>query len=156
MSALPATGIKTFVKDIRESAKDPDPEVRIAGIWALAGYGENKLISQMTDMLRDPVERVRRETAAVIGSHGSPAAMTELKRIITDKNEVNPVKSAAVYGLGASKRDESINILVDTLEDPELRSITIKALALKTNSNEIVLLIELFKDASPQMPGIYF
>ncbi len=151
MSALPVTGLKKFVKVIKDSAKDPDPDVRIAGIWALAGYGETKLISQMTDMLRDPVERVRRETASVIAEYGTPSAMEELKAVLSDENEVLPVKSAAVYGFGKSGRTESINILVDFMEDPELRPLIIKALSGKTAKGEIRLMVELFKDAAPQL-----
>ena len=151
LSSLPATGLKKFVKDIREAANEPDPEVRIASIWALAGYGETKLISQMTDGLRDPVERVRRETAAVIAEYGSDSALSELKKIITDDNEVMPVKSAAIYGLGKSNRNESINILVDILSDSELRELATTAISEKVSKSEIRQLIELFKDASPQL-----
>ena len=65
----------------------------------------------MTDMLRDPVERVRRETADVIAGYGTPAAMEELKKLLTDENKVLPVKTAAVHGFGVSGRDESVKIL---------------------------------------------
>jgi HEAT repeat protein len=151
ISALPPTGIKKFIGSIRDSAKDSDPDVRTAGIWALAGYGEVKILSQMTSILRDPVERVRRETAEVIATYGTPAALEELRKIITDKNEVEPVKVAAVYGLGHSPREESIAILVDRLNDEQLRENVIKALAFKKDVKELRQLIELFKDASPQL-----
>ncbi len=151
ISALPATGLKQFINDIREAAKDPDPEVRISSIWALAGYGETKLISQMTDMLRDPVERVRRESAAVIAEYGTPSALEVLKKVIADENEVYPVKAAAVYGFGESGRDESIRILIDTLEDDELRASATAALAKKTTAGGLKRMTELFKDASPQL-----
>jgi HEAT repeat protein len=151
MSALPATGLKMFVKDIKDAAGDPDPEVRIASIWALAGYGEVKLISAMTDMLRDPVERVRKETAEVIAGYGTVSAMEELKNLLTDDNEVLPVKTAAIHGFGVSEREESIKILVDVLEIEELRPFVITALSKKTSRSEIKLLTELFKDAAPQL-----
>ena len=151
LSSLPATGLKKFVKDVKEASKDPDPEVRIASIWALAGYGETKLISQMTDGLRDPVERVRRETAAVIAQYGSENAMLELNKIINDINEVLPVKSAAIHGLGRSERIESIKLLVDILSDDELRSLATSAISEKISKPEIKQLIELFKDAAPQL-----
>ena len=151
ISSLPATGLRNFIREVKESANDPDPEVRIASIWALAGYGETKLISQMTDMLRDPVARVRQETAEVIAGYGSPAAMEELAKLLTDENEVLPVKSAAIHGFGRSKRTESIRILVTALEDSELRPLSIMALTGKTSKQEIRILIELFKDAAPQL-----
>ncbi|HAK46466.1 MAG TPA: hypothetical protein DCO79_11180 [Spirochaeta sp.] len=151
LSSLPATGLKKFVKDVKEASKDPDPEVRIASIWALAGYGEIKLISQMTDGLRDPVERVRRETAAVIAEYGTETAMAQLKKLLTDSNEVLPVKSAAIHGFGQSRREESIKILVDVLSDADLRPLSSSALAQKVSKNEIRRLVELFKDAAPQL-----
>jgi HEAT repeat protein len=151
MSALPATGLKKFVKVIQESANDPDPEVRISSIWALAGYGEIKTISAMTDMLRDPIERVRRETAEVIAGYGTPTAMEELRKLLLNENEVLPVKSAAIHGFGASDREESIKILVDFLENGELRTDIIMALSGKTTKREIRILTELFKDAAPQL-----
>ncbi|MBI9107705.1 MAG: HEAT repeat domain-containing protein [Spirochaetales bacterium] len=151
ISALPSTGIKRFITEIKDSSKDPDPDVRAAGIWALAGYGEIKLLSQMTSMLRDPVERVRRETAEVIASYGTPAALLELEKIIEDENEVMPVKAAAIYGLGHSPRVESIAILVDILQNDELRQEAVQALSLKKSLNELKALIELFKDSPPQL-----
>ncbi|MDC7228043.1 MAG: HEAT repeat domain-containing protein [Spirochaetales bacterium] len=151
LSSLPSTGLKTFIKDVKEASKDPDPEVRIASIWALAGYGEIKLISQMTDGLRDPVERVRRETAAVISRYGTETALNELGKLLKDPNEVYPVKTAAVYGLGRSDRPESTKILVDGLNDQELRQPASEALASKITKQEIRLLVELFKDAAPQL-----
>jgi HEAT repeat protein len=151
MSSLPATGLKSFVKDIREAANDPDPEVRISSIWALAGYEEIKTISSMTDMLRDPVERVRRESAEVIAGYGTPAAMEELKKLLKNKNEVLPVKKAAIYGFGVSNREESIKILVDSLVDGEIRTAVIEALSSKTSKADIKLLTEILKDAAPQL-----
>ena len=151
MAALPATGIKRFLTEIKEAAKDPDPDVRIAGIRALADYGDIKSLSSMTPMLRDPVERVRRDCAEVISSYGTPAALNELKNIITDENEVYPVKSAAVYGLGMSKRDESIPILVDILNDKDLQAEATAALSVKTRKGDLRIMTELFKDAAPHL-----
>ena len=151
MTALPATGIKKFISDIRDAASDPDPDVRIASIRALADYGEFKTISGMTSMLRDPVERVRRNCAEVIASFGTPSSLSDLKSIITDENEVYPVKAAAIFGLGRSERDDSVHILVDVLGDQELRENTIAALALKNNKGSLRIMTELFKDAAPQL-----
>jgi len=54
-----AKEVKEFLKPIKEALHDSDPDVRIASIWALADYGEGKVLGQAVEMLRDPVERVR-------------------------------------------------------------------------------------------------
>ncbi len=151
ISSLPATGMTSFVKTIKDAAGDSDPEVRIAGVRALAGFGETKVIGQMTAMLRDPVERVRMESAEVIAASGPAAALTELEKIIKDPNEVDPVKKAAVIGLGYSEREESVGILVNLLKDPDLADTAVQALSVKKPGKLLKLLLEYFKDASPEV-----
>ncbi|MDC7125667.1 MAG: HEAT repeat domain-containing protein [Spirochaetales bacterium] len=151
MNALPATGIKDFITEIEAAAQDPDPDIRIASIRSLGDFGETQLLNKMTSMLRDPIERVRKEAAKVIAEHGTVDAIKKLEEILSDDNEVLPVKTAAVYGLGQSEKPEAIKILVEYLEDAELRKSVITALSRKTSEEELKLLVELFKDAAPQL-----
>ncbi|NOY09576.1 MAG: HEAT repeat domain-containing protein [Spirochaetes bacterium] len=155
IAALPATGSKEFIKEIRNSLNDSDPDVRIACAWALADFGDYRSLNQALDMLRDPVERVREEAARVIGSVGQKEAVSGLKKILTDKNEVLSVKESAVNGLARSSSLESINILIDAVEsDKSLRDPVIRALSFKRKEKEIKSLIEHFKDAGPELKDI--
>lgn len=152
ITALPATGNKDFIKEIKNSMNDSDPDVRIACVWALADFGDYRSLNQTTDMLRDPVDRVREEAAHVIGSFGKAEALAKLKKILLDKNEVLPVKESAIKGLARSSSIESIDILTDTAEvDSELKKQISLGLSKKRNEKEIKRIIEHFKDADPEL-----
>jgi HEAT repeat protein len=149
---LPATKNETFIKEIRASLKDFDPDVRVAAIKALLGFGEIKLLNQETSMLHDPVERVRFATAEVSARHGNAAALEILKSITTDPNETDIVKAGVIAGLGQATNAEGITILVSVLDSiDEFREHAEKALAKRTAKKDITRLIEIFKDAEPQL-----
>ncbi|MDR0313418.1 MAG: HEAT repeat domain-containing protein, partial [Treponema sp.] len=155
---LPATKNESFIKEIRSSLKDFDPDVRVAAIKALLGFGEIKLLNQETSMLHDPVERVRLATAEVIARHGNAAALEILKNIIVDPNETDVVKAGGIAGLGQATNAEGISILVSVLDSAdsaystdEFREQAEKALTKRSTKRDILRLIEIFKDAEPQL-----
>ena len=152
ITVLPVIKNESFSKEIKASLKDVDPDVRVAAIKALLGFGEIRLLNQETSMLRDPVERVRVATAEVIAKHGNAAAMEILKKITTDENETDTVKISVIAGLGQSTSAEGIPILVNVLDSSdEFREYAVKALAQRTTKRDITKLIEIFKDAEPQL-----
>jgi HEAT repeat protein len=152
ITILPATKNEKFIKEIRSSLKDVDPDVRVAAIKALLGFGEIKLLNQETSMLHDPVERVRHATAEVIARHGNAAALEILKTVTTDPNETEIVKAGVIAGLGQAEGSEGIPILISVLDSQnEFREKAVKALAMRTSKRDIVQLIEIFKDAEPQL-----
>ena len=152
ISILPITQNVTFLKEIRASLKDIDPDVRVAAIKALLGFGEIKLLNQETSMLRDPVERVRLATAEVIAMHGNESAMEILKNILIDPNETDIVKIGVITGLGQSKGIDGIPVLVSVLDaQEELREYAEKALSSRISKRDISQLIEIFKDAEPPL-----
>jgi HEAT repeat protein len=152
ISILPIVKNDSFMKDVRSSLKDVDPDVRVAAIKALLGFGELRLLNQETSMLHDPVERVRLATAQVISEHGNPAAMEILNNTILDPNENDVVKAGVITGLGKSSNMEGIRILVSVLDSmSELRDTAEKALAMRISKRDITQLIEIFKDAEPNL-----
>ena len=154
ISILPATKNTGFLKEIRSSIKDVDPDVRVAAIKALLGFGEIKLLNQETSMLHDPVERVRLATAEVIARHGNTAALEILKNTINDPNETDSVKTGVIKGLGQAASAEGIPILVSVLDSDsmnEFRKDAEEALSNRTSKRDITQLIEIFKDAEPQL-----
>ena len=164
ITILPVTKNEKFLKEIRSSLKDVDPDVRVAAIKSLLRFGEIKLLNQETSMLHDPIERVRVTTADVISRHGNAAAMEILKKIISDPNETSVVKLSVIAGLGQSTSAEGIDILVSVLDPSsdfsaensadntaELRECAVKALAMRVTRRDITQLIEIFRDAEPQM-----
>ncbi|MCL2599646.1 MAG: HEAT repeat domain-containing protein, partial [Treponema sp.] len=152
MTILPVVKNASFLKEIRTSLKDVDPDVRVAAIKALLGFGEIKLLNQETSMLRDPIERVRLATVEVIARHGNAAAMEILKTITTDENETDAVKIGVILGLGQAVNADGIPILIDVLDSmDEFRSHAETALAMRTSRKDINTLLETFKDAEPQL-----
>jgi len=152
ISILPVIKNDSFMKEIRASLKDVDPDVRVAAIKALLGFGEIKLLNQETSMLHDPVERVRLATAEVIARHGNNAAIEILKNITVDPNETEVVKIGVIAGLGQAANAEGIPILVSVLDSQdEFREYAVKALSMRTAKRDITQLIEIFKDAEPQL-----
>jgi HEAT repeat protein len=152
IAALPSTGKSGFLKQIRDAVADADPDVRVAAVWALAGFDDKRSLGQASDKLRDPVERVRSEAARALGAHGGEQVVKQLKGIVTDENEVDTVKAAAVRGLGASSLKSSVDILVDALEQGgDLESAAVSALASKRGHRDIEAIVNHMKDAEPAL-----
>jgi len=152
ISILPVVKNDSFMKEIRTALKDVDPDVRVAAIKSLLEFGEIKLLNQETSMLHDPVERVRLATAEVIARHGNEVAIEILKNITVDPNETEVVKMGVIAGLGQAANAEGIPILVSVLDSQEeFRELAEKALSNRTTKRDITQLIEIFKDAEPQL-----
>ena len=153
ISAIPATGIKDFLKPIREALDDADPEVRRASVWALLEYGDQRSIKGSLDLLRDPVERVRMEAAQALASKGSASILDDFSAILADENEVESVKLAALDGLGRSEEVKSVDVLVNYLKQrpEELPEAVKDALARKKDTKQIKKLIVHLKDAGPEL-----
>ncbi|MFP4408958.1 MAG: HEAT repeat domain-containing protein [Spirochaetaceae bacterium] len=152
IAALPATGKKAFLNEIKKALEDADPDVRIAATWSLVEYDETRALTQAAEMLRDPLERVRLNVARAVGQSGGKAALDKLKETLFDENEVNAVKRAAIQGLVAAQTPKSTDMLVDKLEeDKELQQELKEGLSHSTESATMKRLIERFKDGSPAL-----
>ncbi len=152
IAAMPATGKKTFLAEIRKALDDADPDVRIAATWSLVDYEETRAVNQAAAMLRDPVERVRQNVAKALAVGGGRSALDALRAAIADENEVDVVKQAVIDGLSASTQPEAVDILVDVLasDSPHQEDAGL-SLAGKTDPGSIKRLIEHFKDAEPSL-----
>jgi HEAT repeat protein len=153
ISAVPATGIKEFLKPIRDAVSDADPEVRRASVWALLEYGDQKSVKSALDLLRDPVERVRKEAARALASRGTPSVLEHFEEILADENEVEQIKEASIEGLAVSQQPESVDLLVDRLRAraEELTEACKTALAQKHDHKQVKRIIERLKDADPDL-----
>ena len=152
IAALPATGKKTFLPEIKKALGDADPDVRIAATWSLVEYDESRSLTQAAEMLRDPLERVRSNVARAIGIGGTKGALKSLQEVLSDENEVDSVKLAAIQGLAAACKPDTTDMLVDALENgEELQEEIIDGLAHLNDAKCLRQLIERFKDASPAL-----
>ena len=152
ITILPIVKNDSFMKELQAALKDVDPDVRITAIKSLLGFGEIKLLNQEASMLRDPVERVRRATVEVIARHGNQAEIEILKNIMADPNETGDVKSGVIDGLGQAVNAEGIPLLVSVLDtQEEFREQAVKALSMRTSKRDLTQLVEIFRDAEPQL-----
>jgi HEAT repeat protein len=152
LTILPELDNRDFMKEIRDGLRDPDPDLRIAAIRALLTFGEIKLINQETSMLRDPIERVRLAAAACLGQCGNPGAMGMLKTIMADPHETGGVKRNIIAGLGLSHSPESLRFLADLMEGTgEFPEDLAAALRRRTGKRDILQLVEIFKDGTPDL-----
>lgn len=151
IASLPGTGKQAFLKQIRAGLSDADPEVRIASVWALVQFDDTRSLNQAQDRLRDPVERVRVQTARALGANGSDTVLKSFSGLLSDENEVDVVKQAAIIGLGESENINAVDILFDELEErSDFDEEAIAALARKRSAASLKRMIELMKDASPK------
>lgn len=150
IAALPATGTKAFLSDVKAALRGADPDVRVASARALAGFHEGKaLASGGLDLLRDPVERVRVAAAAALASEGGAAVIGGLKAVLDDQNEVEEVKRSLIAGLGRAGDPGSLDLLIDTLGTREdLQEELLAAIAGRTTKRDLERAVERFKDAT--------
>jgi len=152
ISALPATGKSEFLPAIRKAFKDADPDVRIACVWAIVEYDDTKSLVAAFSMLRDPLARVRSEAARAIGTFGAQGSLEKLREVLFDGNEIEVVKLAVIEGLSVSRHLSAIDILLTcAFRENTYRQSIVKAVAVKTEKNQIVKLIEEFKNTEPVM-----
>ncbi len=151
--AVPATGVKEFLKPIRDAIGDADPEVRRAAVWALLEYGDQKSIRSSVDLLRDPVERVRIEAAHALGSGGSDSVLESFSEILGDEHEVDTVKAAVIEGLSKSKSVKAVDILASVLKDypDQFGERAMEGLSQFRETKQIKRMIEKLKDADADL-----
>jgi len=148
IAVLPAAGINSFTKEIREGLSDADPNVRIACLRALFDSGEIKASGPALALLRDPVEYVRLEAAKIAGMKSTEKFLETLETVLNNENESDSVRIAAMEGLAVSDNPGSVAAMVKYLnKEDSLQIQMVEAMAKKTDRKSIVTLIENFKDS---------
>lgn len=153
IAALPATGDDRFFDHIRNILKDVDPEVRIAGIWALTEFEGVEWSEEDYAILRDPVARVREEAARALGTVASQPMLKAMESRLADPDEPASVKTAIIEGLAHSQAPASVDILVGGLDRDgnQFRDEIVNALSRKTSGGQLGRLFEHLKDAAPPL-----
>ncbi len=152
IASLPGADKKVFLKEIRDALKDAEPDVRISALMALADFDDMKSVNQAFNMMRDPVERVRIAAAKTFGTFGTPANIKRFRELLSDENEVESVKLAALKGLSTSLHPEAVDVLVKFMdEDTEFSDAAANALSSLTHKKAVMRLVENMKDAEPTL-----
>lgn len=113
-------GVK-YVDRLTPLLSDPDPRVRANAIQALAGAQDPALVQKLRPLLQDPSMRARVNTILTIAAIQGVSAVLEWLPLIRDLAHGEPsARSAAAYALGRLPVDQSMDLLTDLLNDPDL------------------------------------
>jgi HEAT repeat protein len=93
---------------------DPDPTIRVAAAHAIESLPGPDAVTQLTPLLQDKLEFVRREAAYALGETRSPAATGPLTQLLTQDKE-SSVRAAAAHALGRIRDESAVPALVQTL-----------------------------------------
>ncbi|PKL08950.1 MAG: hypothetical protein CVV51_06375 [Spirochaetae bacterium HGW-Spirochaetae-7] len=153
LAALPSTGDRSFMAEVKAGLGDADPEVRSAAVRALAAFQEDKaLTSGGMDLLRDPVERVRVAAVAALAEAGGPAVVKKLSDVLDDANEMDEVKASLIRGLGRAGNQASLDLLIDELGTREQWTDELgAALSSRLSTKDLTRILERFKDATGEL-----
>ena len=150
IAALPETECKSFLPEIKRALMNSNPEVRIAAVWALTDYNKGELLSSCFNLLRDPVEHVRKEVGKTLGTIANQETILVLRKTLFDKNESLPVKTAVLHGLGVSDSMKAIDIILLKLEENiELVEESIITLSKKDSQEEIIKILNFMDKTTP-------
>ncbi|TFG84856.1 MAG: hypothetical protein E4H20_01965 [Spirochaetales bacterium] len=153
LAALPSTGDRSFMSDVKASLRDADPDVRSAAVRALADFQEEKaLTAGGMDLLRDPVERVRITAAAALAQAGGVAVAEKLAAVLDDDNEMDEVKASLIKGLGRATDQASLDLLVNELGTRERWMAELgSALSSRSSKKDLARILERFKDVTGEL-----
>ncbi|WP_028974995.1 HEAT repeat domain-containing protein [Spirochaeta cellobiosiphila] len=152
LKALPSSLKKHFTKQIKDGLGNPDPEVREASIGSLVDLGDSKSLLTATQLLRDPIEKVRRKAARMIGEYATNKAIEELMSLIEDENETEEVIRMAISGITYNKDPKLMDPLISLMESSQDKGIIVQEeLERIESSPHLAYLVKTFKDADPSL-----
>ncbi len=147
IALVPKIGAPGFLDQVRAALDDADPLVRIASVFALVEMQDTRSYNQALQLLRDPVEEVRSETARALGLTGRKAVLDKMGKVFFDANEVPQVKRAVITGASASRNHRATDLLVDFLERDRSHAPLVKdELREHTGGKNVQVLIDRMKD----------
>jgi HEAT repeat protein len=102
--------------------EDSDPRVRSNVVEALAAAEDPSLLEKLRPLLQDPSTRARVNTVLTIASiQGVAGALESLPLIRELASGDTTARSTATYALGRLPLEQSMDLLAELLNDPELR-----------------------------------
>ena len=121
-SALGRRAGARYVDRLTPLLSDPDPRVRANVVEALAMAEDPALVEKVQPLLNDPSTRTRVNTVLTIAAiQGVSAAVESLPLIRELAHGDEKARSTATFALGRLPLDDSMDLLVELLNDPELR-----------------------------------
>jgi HEAT repeat protein len=136
---------------LRQQLNDPDPDVKIAAIQALAEAKDTVSVPTIVGLLQDSLPDVRKEAAKGLGNIGDERACQPLADFY-DKEKIEDVQDAgirALLRLGAC----SVRPLIELLSSirPTVRAGAARALGKLQSPHAVDPLIWLLRDRDPDV-----
>ncbi len=112
---------KDYTEPLLALLDDPDPRVRANAVEALASFGDPALVEKIRPLLTDPFTRARVNTILTMASIQGVSSSVEWMPQIQELARGDPQSRAtATYALGRLPLEQSEDMLVELLRDPEL------------------------------------
>ncbi|MBF0549792.1 MAG: HEAT repeat domain-containing protein [Deltaproteobacteria bacterium] len=140
------------LKPLTVALLDEDWQVRKSAVSALGSLGEPSSVDPLIDSLRDENLWVRYSAAIALGRSGQDKARRHLRRCL--KEDVGPVKIAAIGALQCLKEPDLISLLDYLSNDPdeEVRKVVAETLAAYRTVAESYRILEIMKqDPHPKV-----
>lgn len=131
---------------------DEDDFMRWAVVVGLTWIGDNRVISALTRMTRDPVWTVRLAVVRAFGTFNDASATRALIELLADNHRL--VREASAQVLGYLRRKEAVPILRSLLKDktnPSVQRVVATALGAIGDRRAVTPLIEVLDDADKQL-----
>ncbi len=149
ISCLPQNCISALSKEIRSGIRDSSPEIRIASARTLSRIKGFLTVEELVRLIKDPVERVRQESALLTGTASPKGILEVFEQIIWNTDESIETKRAVLTSLSIDSRIRSIEILVHYLDQGNiLEKEVIAALSMKTCSRSLIRLAKYFQHSN--------
>ena len=103
---------------LKKYLKDSDARVRIAALRGMFQFQEKIDLNIFLQFLSDDSTWVRRKVATLLGWAQIEGALPILKELSRDAHSM--VRKAALFSLATLYPDESENLLIDAMTDPDL------------------------------------
>jgi HEAT repeat protein len=145
VSSLGRRGVSGHLDSLLPLLNDPDSRVRANVIEALATAKDPSLVEKLRPMLQDPSTRARVNTVLTLAAiQGVDSAVDSFHLIQELARGDVKARSTATYALGRLPFEESLNILIELLDDPhpEIRCEAAQALGRVGSPRVIPNLIE--------------
>jgi HEAT repeat protein len=113
---------------------------------------DTKSYTRAVDLLRDPVEEVRAETARALGITGRKNVLERMGRVFFDPDEVAPVKRSIIRGAAASGDPAATDLLVEFMaKDPTYKLQIMDYLVEHTGAKNVQVLVDRMKDGGASL-----
>jgi len=107
---------KALIPVLLDALKSEYFTVRAKALWALAAIGEERTVSDLLPLLKDPEDEVRIAACKAVAKFRDPSTFDEITNVLLDDLKIE-VRQAAAKALGDTRHPAAIPFLMEALRD---------------------------------------